>query len=681
MPLNYVDNDAFSGVIVDISMKKLSLVVDNLLNDKAARLSGIPNELWKHCSEEVLVCLLKLLNLCLSMDAVLNLPIILVKTACKIPSKILSDRISLACNKFNVFCGDNFSVLKNTLTQFPIFAIGSVVEDALKKNRELWLVLQDMRKAYDSVGWHHLVIIDFGLLDSYKVHDGLDQEKVFSPLLWRIFYDPLLCEVKRHEQLWEYRIDSKFVAKSDRIETSGKKTSFLAAGVFVDDTIWVKSSQTSMQYILNIASEFFVINDILINNDKMLLINGMPILIARKGESHQYLGIFLLTEDLSKPSLAQAHKNVKFFSNIVLKKAITDKQFCYLVLVVLQPIVSYHVQFSFVTLDVCYKWNIMIRKSLKAKAGLPCDFSSEILYHSSLYRLKSFKQVQSKEKLASLILFSNGYDILRHLFDHRFLDLQVLGWSLLNSLQFSVKLHVSSVNNFLAGMVGAATATEKNVLSVLDSDRFTEVCDSLLEVWSDCIEVYIDRSLRCAGSVGAVGRAAAYFLAANVGIGVKVAKLLSSTLAELQAVVLALECVLSSCSIVLYSDSQSAIDVCISKTSSTTPDFHNQCWIERLQITDALANEAISSFFFLPVNIWKRFLVAEKTAISGNVCYFAWDLHWTKHRVKMEKTNLVGDNSVVSGLSSNIVSMLLAGIVCMLDVIESFAVKFVAGHM
>ncbi|KAG9307687.1 hypothetical protein G9A89_023252 [Geosiphon pyriformis] len=39
--------------------------------------------------------------------------------------------------------------LSSTTTQSPIFAIGSVVEDALEKNCELWLVLQDIRKAYN----------------------------------------------------------------------------------------------------------------------------------------------------------------------------------------------------------------------------------------------------------------------------------------------------------------------------------------------------------------------------------------------------------------------------------------------------------------------------------------------------------------------------------------------------
>ncbi|KAG9291938.1 hypothetical protein G9A89_004876 [Geosiphon pyriformis] len=206
------------------------------------------------------------------------------------------------------------------------------------------------------------------------------------------------------------------------------------------------------------------------------------------------------------------------------------------------------------------------------------------------------------------------------------------------------------MNNSVSLEVRAAIATKEDVLSVLDSDRFFEIHNSLLKVWSDCIEVYTDGSLRCAGSVKAANKAAAYFPAVNVGIRIKVTGLLFSILIELQAVVLVLECVLSLCLVVLYSDSQSAIDACISEAFLTTSDFHNQCWIERLQIVNllkdknisikwvkikrhsdvlgniranVLANETTSLSLFLSVKTWERFLVAEKTAISGNVHHFA----------------------------------------------------------
>ncbi|KAG9285142.1 hypothetical protein G9A89_000643 [Geosiphon pyriformis] len=173
--LEYVFDSAFSDMMCLVSVDELLGVISDLLEDKTTGFSEILNKLWKHCNKSILDMLLVLLNSCLICKSVpgawkeawvsmipklyewdrifMNTqPIALIETVHKILSKILSDRISSACSTFDVLCGENFSVLKDTITQSPIFAIGSVVEDALEKGCELWLVLQNMQKAYDSVG-------------------------------------------------------------------------------------------------------------------------------------------------------------------------------------------------------------------------------------------------------------------------------------------------------------------------------------------------------------------------------------------------------------------------------------------------------------------------------------------------------------------------------------------------
>ncbi|KAG9306514.1 hypothetical protein G9A89_004711 [Geosiphon pyriformis] len=443
-------------VVSDISdIWEMFGVVSNLPDEKAAGLSGIANELWKYCDKLVLHMLLVLLNFCLicESEGVLTntQSIVLIETAHKILSKILSDWISLACSSFNVLYGDNFSVLKGTTTQLPIFAIGSVVKDALEKNQELWLVL---------------VMTDFGLTNSYCVHDGLDQEKVFLPLLWSIFYDLLLCEIRRQKSVCSYHLISHFVSKTGHVESQSKLTLFLTAGAFVDDTIWVGSSQVATQYILNIASEFFRFNDILINNDKtvaisincrivnpVLTIIGLPIFIAKKREPHHYLDIFLSSEGLSRPSLAKAHSDIRFFVNLILKKTISDKQFAYLVSSVLFLIIGYRTQFSFVPVSVFNKWDALIHKGLKSKSGLLLDFPNDALHHLSLYNLKTFEQVQAESKLASVVAFANSAGVLGHLFSHRSHDLQVLSWHPHHPLLFPAHVSISPSNNFLADVV------------------------------------------------------------------------------------------------------------------------------------------------------------------------------------------------------------------------------------
>ncbi|KAG9304673.1 hypothetical protein G9A89_021453 [Geosiphon pyriformis] len=757
--LEYVFDKAFSKVMCSIEYDEFLGVVSDLPDGKAAGLLGISNELWKHCDRSVLDMLLVLLNSCLSSESVLMIPkfyewknvlintclIALIEMAHKILSKILSNRISLACSTFNVLRGANFSVLKGTTTQFPIFAIGSVVKNALEKNRELWLVLQDMRKAYDSVGWEHLkkslvrikmcskfirffggihrnrtnqVMTDFGLTSGYCVHNGLDQGEVFSPLLWHIFYDPFLCEVKRQESICGYRLISHFVSKNSCSKPQAGFSFFFATGAFVDDTIWVGSSQMATQHILNVASEFFRVNDISINNNKMVAIP-----INSRG--------------LSKPSLVKAHSDIRFFTNLVLRKVVSDKQFLYLVLAVLHPIVSYRTQFSFIPVGVYNKWDALIHKGLKLKSGLPLDFPNDVIYHPSFYGLKSFFQVQSESKIASLVSFANSGGILGYLFSYRSHDLQVLCWRPVHPLSSPVRIYVSASNNFLAGMIcvlldcnvflgGSLVSSfrsyggvpmsellgESRFLRFLPSlrwysiafvdqlhDRHGAVYDwytfkwwkrldphgpvpewfkhsvlflnsvrsfhvqslvlgdgglsNILESDELCLAssllVYTDGSLSNHGTVGCRAGTAVFFEDIGLDLGVSVLGLMSSTLAELQAVALALECVFSSSSVCLFSDSQSALDACRSELGLVYSDYRNQYWVKRRHIVnvicskklrvsfhkvkdhsgvlrnkraDAIAGATSLSNWYLPSHLSKHFLSADGSIVSGNSRHF-----------------------------------------------------------
>ncbi|KAG9298859.1 hypothetical protein G9A89_015880 [Geosiphon pyriformis] len=695
-PLDYVKDNAFSGVIDAINISELLVVVSGLLDGKA---TGF-----------VMECLLVLLNECLFVGIV---PALWKRawTARKILSKILSDRVFFTCSKFGVLHSNNFL---------------------------------DMHKTYDSVGWHHLktslwcikicdrfikffssihkdkinrVITDFGLSNNYKVHDSLDQGEVFLPLFWKIFYNSLLCEVKKHEHLCKYQINTKFVAKLDRVKSSGGMSSF-----FIGDC------QASMQYALDIASEFFLINDISINSEKTvgvkvasLDINGQPIFIAKRGKTHRYLGIFLSTEGLSKPSLAKTHSDVHFFANIMLRKTITDKQFLYLVLAVLQLIINYCIQFSFVFLNVYHKWDALVKKSLKLKADFFCDFPDVALHHPLLYGLKSFKQIQAESKLAAVITFSNASGILGHLFNHRFLNLQVLGWAPLDLLQFPVKLCVNPVNNFLAGVVkiflgnelslannlsctfcdsgnfymllvlenafyfgfvyflkqfgvafgdklldkkgfkrldprgsvpywfnftsgflhddnalssGLARANQLSGLDILVSKEFSDLHSSLHKLWSDSFEIFTDGLLKNFGSSSVAGGAAAYFSAIDHSISVRVYGLMSSTLAELQAVALALKCVPFSSAVTVHLDSQAVIDTekDLSISWVKVKDYFGVCGNIK---ADAAAGAAACFRFFLSIGVWEWLLIAKNMVMSGNACHFVRDLfrfvcwtHW-----------------------------------------------------
>ncbi|KAG9286896.1 hypothetical protein G9A89_012446 [Geosiphon pyriformis] len=511
-------------------------------------------------------------------------------------------------------CG--LGLFSPTFDSTLVFTVGSVVENALKKNKKLWLVLQDMHKAYDSVSWYYLKTS----LWHIKMCDR------FIKFFGSIHEDKINRVITNFGLSNDYR----FVAKSGRVKSSSKMFFFFVAGAFVDDTIWISDCQALMQYVLNIASVKVASLDI----------NGQLISIAKRGKAHRYLGIFLSTEDLSRPNLVKAHSDVHFFVNIVFRKTITDKQFSYLVLAVLQPIVSYRTQFSFVSSNVCYKWDALVKKSLKLKAGLFCDFPDAALHHFLLYGLKSFEQIQAESKLVAVVMFFNALGILGQLFEHRFLD-----------LQFLVKLRVSPVNNFLAGMGLSLINLNSHLgfcmmvvlchpiwLGPINFLKFSDLHSSLHKLWSGPFEIFTDDLLKDFGSSCVANGAAVYFLTIDCSIGIRVCDLMFSILAELQAVALALECVSSSNAMVVHLDSQAAIDAYVSELcyifnlirkkdlSASWVKVKSHSGVCGNVKADTAAGATTCSWFSLPIGMQEQLLIAESIVMSGNAHHFVKDL-------------------------------------------------------
>src|SRR5438552_17718904 len=92
-------------------------------------------------------------------------------------------------------------------------------------------------------------ITENGLTSSVKIGDGIDQGETISPLLWRIFYDPLLCKIQDDSKLG---YTMKCTWRPD-FQNSEEKTIQLksAAVAFMDDIIWIANSRENLQKILN----------------------------------------------------------------------------------------------------------------------------------------------------------------------------------------------------------------------------------------------------------------------------------------------------------------------------------------------------------------------------------------------------------------------------------------------
>src|SRR3954453_11891821 len=80
------------------------------------------------------------------------------------------------------------------------------------------------------------VITAHRFTELYLVQDGLDQGETHAPILWRIFYDPLLCAVNKLKRNTGYTM-------SPVNSTEGPTLNHLA---FVDNTLWIANSYQSM---------------------------------------------------------------------------------------------------------------------------------------------------------------------------------------------------------------------------------------------------------------------------------------------------------------------------------------------------------------------------------------------------------------------------------------------------
>src|SRR5205085_4908332 len=189
----------------------------------------------------------------------------------------------------------NYVALPENSTSTLIHILNNIIEDSYCNNKELWLLSQDMSKAYDSVNIYLLqkalkriqlpsqltqiildllldhsnkIITNFGLTQSYMVKNRIDQGETITPLLWRIYYDPLITQIAKTykgynlEVSWTTDLKTK---KTNQLQTS---TSVLA---FMDDTLWIASSKNKLEQILELASSFFKMANLKINPLKSIL--------------------------------------------------------------------------------------------------------------------------------------------------------------------------------------------------------------------------------------------------------------------------------------------------------------------------------------------------------------------------------------------------------------------------
>src|SRR6266498_5498746 len=217
-----------------------------------------------------------------------------------------------------------------------------------------------------------------GLSDFYDVKIGIDQEEVISPLLWCIYFDPLLCEINNANK--GYTLSHTWMLNVSTAEKQQLQEQ-IAALSFMDDANWISSSLEDLEDILDIADDFYKLTRAAINKEKSKLLTNstaatapIPIKfgphiipIQPSQGAVRFLEVRInihLNHSLVKKEF-RAH--IRSFVNFTKTKPITDRQFCYIVNHVLFSQLMYKMKITPLSQLACLSLNQAIRSLFKHK--------------------------------------------------------------------------------------------------------------------------------------------------------------------------------------------------------------------------------------------------------------------------------------------------------------------------
>jgi hypothetical protein len=247
-PQDSINSSIYDSLLVSPTDEEWHSTISALPNEKAPGPSGISYEMIKKLTPSLSEQLKDIVTLCFNSghipsqwkDATIypipkptdwnchlknTRPICLIETARKLMTKIMTNRLALILSEHKILKGNNYAGLPGGSCHTPIHVLESIIHDSNTYNKPLFIFLQDISKAFDSIDTNMLelamnrlkipqgftkltlnlftnrsnrVITANGLSDPYKVKIGIDQGEVISPLLWVLYIDPLLVTLNNN---------------------------------------------------------------------------------------------------------------------------------------------------------------------------------------------------------------------------------------------------------------------------------------------------------------------------------------------------------------------------------------------------------------------------------------------------------------------------------------------------
>ena len=515
-PKEYINPDWYANLLKRPNDQEINEILKELPANKASGPSGIPYEMIKKLNKMGKDILKDIFYLCMLISKIpsewkisniypipkksewnTNLhntrPIMLMETVRKCFTKIITNRLSEIYKIHQILRGPNFAGLPGESTQEPIQLLNSICEEAREEKKELWILLQDTAKAFDTVNLEMLekalqrirlpekmveliiflfknrqfrVITTHGLTNLVQAGDGIDQGETISPLLWRIFYDPLLCKIQNNKKLG-YSMKCSW---NPDVNSSEKKLIKLRSATiaFMDDTTWIARSKENMQLILDDAREFYKANDSQINSSKSILIviNGKN---RQMNEQHvkaglrkeivnrldnkefaRFLGVWIGSTNPKKDIIPRIKNEINKITNVLKQKKATEKQATYIINRILMLRIEYRLQHCFISEKVCNKLSVELRRTVRNKLGISNTTPNSTVHHKGIVNLKSIMEIQTESHITSLInrLNNTGPSGIATII--RLKQAQIVNWEPTNILTEGVPNSFTCKDNFAA---------------------------------------------------------------------------------------------------------------------------------------------------------------------------------------------------------------------------------------
>ena len=255
------------------------------------------------------------------------------------------------------------------------------------------------------------VITNLGLTEPYNINNSIDQGETITPLLWRIYYDPLINKISTFYQGYTMSATCKDSILTYKYKNLKVSSSVLA---YMDDILWITNSKSNLESIIQTATSFYQMANIQINPHKSVLITNT------KKQSHlnfinssiqpqqpnipfKFLGCWFTLDGKQTQQTKLITNEISHLTNTLKTKHITNKQVSYIINTVIIPILEYHIHNIILSQTTCNKILSSYLSVAKHKSNFATTTPNSTLLNHNIYGIKNIWDIQLQYHISNFL--------------------------------------------------------------------------------------------------------------------------------------------------------------------------------------------------------------------------------------------------------------------------------------